>query len=382
MLARSARSTNCDAWRAGFEVGEVLAPGNPEVVLLFCSVHYEENFPDLLEGLSEGLGQPDPRVFGCSGDAVFESDFLMPLGIAALGLNGEAAVKWAVAAVPDAGTGREAAVRCGRELAEALGGEPDLAFVLADSTHADGAQVVEGAREALACPLLGGLAGDDRRFRRSYLLARGRAWQDAVVMLGARGALDFALHSASGFRPVGEVAQVEESEGNEVRRIGGHTAQGFLQEQLGKTPGEGDLGVTPLALNPAGGHFLLRTAASLDLDTGTFRAFGAVPQGAEVQACAGTAEEVLEGARQVVDRTRAACPHPAAALVISCAGRRWLLGDRFAEEARSLRQGLGGEVPLVGFCSLGEIGPFREEPGGHSPPHFHNATVVLGLFGG
>lgn len=379
MQALTAFSVQCDPWRSGFDVGKRLAPGAPEVVLLFTSIHYESDFPALLEGLREGLGVGVP-VVGCTGDGVFQEQALGFLGVSALGLSTGGAVRWAVEVVPEAGDGREAAEHCARKVAEELGGPPDLAFLFADGVRADGARVVEGAAQVLSCPLLGGLAADDRQFRRSFVFAHGRAWQDAVAILGARGPLRVSVHAASGFRPVGAAGLVEDAEGKEVRRIGGLSAQGFLREQLGKAPGEVDLGIVSLALNTPGGHFLLRTPAGVDAETGALRAFGAVPQGSHVRACSGGVDEVLGSVADVLDRTGSSAFRPAAAVAVSCAGRRWLLGERYEEEIQRLRAGLGRETPLVGFLSFGEIGPFREGEA-YSPAHFHNETLVLGLLG-
>lgn len=380
MKSSAACSVHCDPWKAGFEVGERLAPDAPEVIFLFCSIHYEADFPSLFEGLREGLGGTAPIVFGCTGDGVFDGGTMTHVGVTAMGLASAGQVRWSLHVMPEAGDGGDAAQRCATNVAADLGGPPDLAFLVADGTRADGARLVEGATAVLTCPLLGGLAGDDRQFRRSYVFANGRAWTDAVAILGARGKVRFAMHAASGFRPLGDTGQVDDSEGNEVRRIDGKTAQGFLREQLGKAPGEADFGVVPLAIKAAGGHYLLRTPAGVDSGTGAVRAFGAVPQGSEVRVCAGSLDDVLAGVDEVLDRTDTARVRPDAVLVVSCAGRKWLLGDRYGEEVERLRAHLGRDVPMVGFLSFGEIGPFREN-GGHSPSHFHNATVVMGVLG-
>lgn len=380
MKSSTASSVHCDPWRAGYEVGQGLALGAPEVVLLFCSIHYEADFPALFEGLGEGLAPCQPQIFGCTGDGVFD-DQVRPVGISALGLSSEGAVRWAVDVMPEAGEGGEAAARCAESVARALEGPPDLAFLVADGTRADGARLVEAAARSLSCPIVGGLAGDDRQFRRSFVFAGGRAWPDAVAILAGRGPLRLAVHAASGFRPLGAAGQVEDSEGSEVRRIGGQTAQEFLRNQLGKSAGESDLGIVPLAIEASGGHHLLRTPAAVDPESGAFRAFGAVPRGSEVRVCAGSAGDVLAGVDEVLERTGVDAFHPVAAVAVSCAGRKWLLGDRYGEEVRRLRERLGATTPLAGFLSFGEIGPFLESGGAQSPSHFHNATVVLALIG-
>ena len=72
----------------------------------------------------------------------------------------------------------------------------------------------------------------------------------------------------------------------------------------------------------------------------------------------------------------------AAAVVISCAGRKWLLEDRGEEEVEQVLAALGQRIPLVGFPSFGEIGPFRKPDGAYTETFFHNVTFVICSIGG
>jgi hypothetical protein len=72
---------------------------------------------------------------------------------------------------------------------------------------------------------------------------------------------------------------------------------------------------------------------------------------------------------------------PDFALSVTCAGRRWLFGQSYDLAVRELGTRLAG-LPMVGFLSFGEIGPFMEHDGSMSPSYYHNTTLVLGAFGG
>lgn len=69
-------------------------------------------------------------------------------------------------------------------------------------------------------------------------------------------------------------------------------------------------------------------------------------------------------------------------MVISCAGRKWLLEDRANEEVEQVLATLGQRIPLVGFPSFGEISPFRKPDGTYSDTFFHNVTFVICAIGG
>ena len=73
---------------------------------------------------------------------------------------------------------------------------------------------------------------------------------------------------------------------------------------------------------------------------------------------------------------------PAAAIVISCAGRKWLLDDSGTKELETFFGAVGEKLPLVGFPSFGEIAPFRRPEGSYTPTCFHNVTFVVCLLGG
>jgi len=380
MRAGTAYSIHCEPWRAGFEVGRALAGLAPEVVLLFATINYESDFPALLDGLEEGLGNPGSLVFGCTGDSVMEAGQIFNVGVTGLGLTAQGDLRWSLRVEPEARDGRKAATACAHRVIQDLGGTPDLAFVLADGLRSDGGAIAEALNQVLACPFLGGLAADDRRFERTFVFAEGRAWPEAVAVLAARGPVRSAIHSASGIHPLEGVGVVDRCEGGEVLRIDGGTAQDFLRARLGKAASEVDLGSLPLAVKVPGDHFVLRSPWKVDVRTGALRVFGSLAPGTEVRACHVNPEMASEGVHQCLERIERIDFQPDFALAVSCAGRRWLFGDRYDEAVRVLGRGTAG-VPSVGFLSFGEIGPFLESTTRVGPAWFHNLTLVLGVFG-
>ncbi len=380
MRAGTAFSIHCEPWRAGFEVGQKLAWLSPEVVLVFSTINYESDFPALLDGLAEGLGNLGTLVFGCTGDCVMEAGQIFNVGVTGLGLTSQGALRWSVQVEPEAADGRVAATRCARRAIQDLGGQPDLAFVLADGLRSDGEGIADALNEGLACPFLGGLAADDRRFERTFVFAEGRAWPEAVALLAARGPVRSGIHAASGIRPLEGVGIVDRCEGGEVMRIDGGTAQDFLRARLGKAASEVDQGSLPLAVQVPGGHFVLRAPWKVDVRTGALRVFGGLAPGTEVRACRVDPECASEGVRECIERFGSVDFRPAFALAVSCAGRRWLFGDRYDQAVRDLGRATAG-LPSVGFLSFGEIGPFLDSANQVGPAWFHNLTLVLGVFG-
>lgn len=385
MRVKSTSSVQGDAYRAGAEIGDALRDIEPEVVLLFASMSYSQEFSDLFGGLFDALGNESQVVFGGTGDGIYETSRTAHYGVCALGLNSGGLVRWVAEVETGVAADAAGAARaCARRAAEALGGEPDFALVLADGLKADGSGIARGIGSVLSIPFFGGLTGDDRQFTRTRILVNGQAVEDAVALLAGRGPLKFSLHAASGWTPVGEFAEVEEGSGNTVLRIGGRSPQEFVKEQIGQPLGAVDLGVVSLAAFEPGeaDHFVLRSPSHFDPATGSISTFGRIETGTRVRVCTSTREEVIAAVDQALEGARDPSFPVAAAIVISCAGRKWLLDDRGDAELGRLFSYLERKIPLVGFPSFGEIGPFRRPDGTYTPVFFHNVTFVVCFLGG
>ena len=385
MRALSASSTTTDGYRAGCELGEGLLAVSPEVVVLFASVDYESRLPDLHDGLYDTLGRRDMILFGGSADGILETTRAAAHhGVAALGLNAEGRLRWTTTVETGvAADSRGAAQRCAQRAVDQPGPPAAFAFILADGVKADGQEIVTGAAGVLDVPLFGGLTADDRKFTRSFTCVNGAVYHDAVAILLAQGEASFALHAASGWTPTGQPGRVDASAGNAVQRIAGVSPQSFIRAQLGKSLGEVDLGIVPLATchedDPT--HFALRTFSHVDDQTGAITTFGSIPAGSTVRVCTASREDVLRGVDDAVAGVRDAVRNPVAALVISCAGRKWVMDDAWPEEVERLFAAMGRRFPLVGFPSFGEIGPFRKADGSYTSTRFHNVTYVVCLLG-
>ena len=382
MRVKSALTQRVQPYRAGMELAAELSEIKPELVLVFTSIHYAADFATLHAGLMDGLPGAKPLVVGCTGDGVYESDRLANHGISALAVNSEGAVRWQ-AALRRGIFGDVASVA--ESCARAAGGtDASFALVFAEGTKGNGGAVLDGMKRVLACPFAGGMAGDDRRLEHSWVYLNGEAAEEAMVALTAHGDFRFALHTASGWNPVGDEGVVESSTANVVERIGGMSAMEFYREQIGAVPGEMDIGLIPLAEYPSGcdGNPILHTIVNMNAMTGDITVLGAIPRGTFVRVCQATREDVLNGVDGAMAGVQQAGIEPAGMLMVSCAGRRWILGERWREEVSRIHALLGTTIPLAGFPSFGEVGPFRKTADGlYTPSYLHSNSCVLWMIG-
>jgi len=384
MIYKSASTRILDAYQAGSVIGESLKSAVPEVVLLFSSVSLECDYPVFFDGLTDGLDNRNVIVFGGTGDGVYESSLVSHYGICALGISSEGALKWSTAF--ESGVGADsftAACRCAASARVKLEDEPDWAFILADGITADGSAIVSGVLEQFPFPFFGGLTGDDRKFARSRIFLNDTVLQDSVAILAASGGMPFLSHSSSGFVPMGTPGIVDKSHGRSIQQICGQTPHDFIKAQIGTPLAEADFGILALAahIDQSQDHLLLRVLLDFDKETGEITNFGSTPSGATIRVCTANSEQLLQAVSEGITTLLNTGFVPTAAIVISCVGRKWQMGSCGEEEVRIIQKAIGQNIPLVGFPSFGEIGPFLDPEGTHTNSHFHNATCVICLLG-
>ena len=195
---------------------------------------------------------------------------------------------------------------------------------------------------------------------RCFVYAGGEVLEDAVVVLGAVGDLRCEIHVAGELAPVGRPGVVSQASGTRCWRSTASTPQEFFARQVGKPLSQADIGVAAMQVASVRepDQRCLRTILQVDAADGSVTLFGGVRPGEQVQLCYATPEGIVRDARAIGARLRETGFVPEAGLVISCAGRKFVLGHREDDhEVGAVREGCGRTFPLAGFPSFGEIGP-------------------------
>ena len=88
-----------------------------------------------------------------------------------------------------------------------------------------------------------------------------------------------------------------------------------------------------------------------------------------------TTDALIDGAEAAANAVVALTklPVPALAILVSCVGRKLVMGDRVDEEVEAVAAVLGKDVVRTGFYSYGEISPFAS--GGSCK--LHNRTMTI-----
>jgi hypothetical protein len=102
---------------------------------------------------------------------------------------------------------------------------------------------------------------------------------------------------------------------------------------------------------------------------------GDVPEGAQVQLMKANLDRLIDGAVGAAKTSHEAVGSvpPELAILISCVGRKMVLGQRIEEEVEGVREVLGPTPTMTGFYSYGEISPFTP----NATCELHNQTMTI-----
>lgn len=281
----------------------------------------------------------------------------------------------------DIGAASESAA-LGEKLAASFTGD-DLAgvFIVSDGARVNGSALVEGFRKILGphASINGGLAGDGDRFGETLVGYRGALAPGKVVAVGFFGSgLRLRTGSFGGWEVFGPMRKITKSDGNTLYQLDNKSAlelyKRYLGDEADKLPGSALF--YPLQVsNPANpADTVVRTILGIDETTGAMTFAGDMPEGWTAQLMVGETNGLIEGAGKA-GLAAAGGSADSFAMLVSCIGRRLLLGQRATEEVRAVVDALGG-IAHAGFYSYGEISP----NGFQGTCNLHNQTMTVTVF--
>lgn len=270
----------------------------------------------------------------------------------------------------------------GARLARALNPR-DLTHVLllAEAPPAvNGSELVRGMMENLPAgvAVTGGIAGDGARFGRACVVWDGAAGGGGAAVGFYGSHLKVGFSSRGGWDPFGPERLITRSRGNVLYELDGKSALELYKKYLGDHAGElpGAAVHYPLALRTAHGETgVVRTVLAVDEGEQSMTFAGDVPEGSYARLMMANFDRLIDGASAAAGVCREAMGAAPAelALLISCVGRKIVLGQRIEEEVEAVREVLGPGPAFGGFYSYGEIAPFA----GGARCELHNETMTI-----
>jgi hypothetical protein len=254
-------------------------------------------------------------------------------------------------------------------------------LILSDGGLVNGSELVKGIHSVVPShvPITGGLAGDGANFDYTLVGLNEAPKQGRILAIGFYGnSLRIAHGSFGGWEPFGLEKTVTKSSANELFEINGKNALGVYKEYLGKYASElpGSALLFPLSIRIKDGEeYLVRTILSIDNERESMIFAGDLPVGSKVRFMKANIDRLVDAASIAANTSLTSFDEiePEVALLISCVGRKLVLGSRVDEEVEAVAEVFGKDTVLGGYYSYGEISPLRK--GGAC--ELHNQTMTI-----
>ena len=237
-------------------------------------------------------------------------------------------------------------------------------------------ELILQTREAV--PIFGGLAGDEYNFEKTIVGLNSDASAGKIVAIGFYGDnIHFGFASEGGWSDFGPEREVTYSEKNVLYKIGERFALDLYKEYLGKYAEElpGSSLYFPLSMKEnATSEPVVRTILSIDEEKKSMTFAGDIPIGSKVRLMKGNFDKLIDAsynAASLIHNNQS--NKPELALLVSCVGRKIVLGDRIEEEIEVVREVFGDNMLICGFYSYGEISPTLNKVA----CELHNQTMTI-----
>ncbi len=332
-----------------------------------------------LVGCSTG-GQIQPSSFAGTSNAVGIDE----TGIAAVAVRFAATrLRVATQVITDASASRFYGESLGRKL---LDDDLVAVYVLSDGLQVNGSDLVRGLTSAVgrSVRISGGLAGDGARFQETRVGADSPPRPMTIAAIGFYGsAVRFGYGCGGGWDTFGVSRRITRSSGNELFELDGKPALDLYERYLGEEadglPGTGLLYPLKVWHPEFPSHEVVRAVLAINRQTRSMTFAGDVPQGSRAQLMRGEFDSLAAGGAEAA--RQAAMPQSgngvegAVALLVSCIGRKLLMGQRIEDEIRAVVENLPAGVVHAGFYSYGEIAPHATS----DVCGLHNQTMTVTL---
>jgi hypothetical protein len=370
-------------WRTPHDIGaglDEVAAIQPDLVFVFASTSYLEE-PSALAAIRAAV--PGATVVGCSTAGEICGQGVEDASCVVTAIRFER-TPWRVVTepLPAMGRSREVGISLGAQLAS-----PELrcVIILAPGLEINGSALVDGLTEALGpnLPIVGGLAGDEGRFQQTWTVGPAGVRGDHVVAIGLYGdALQLGYGSFGGWLPFGPARKVTRCDNNLLFELDGEPALEVYKRYLGEyasgLPASGLLFPFAMLDGDQDESGLIRTILGVDEVTGSLTLAGEIFEGGYLKLMHASTDRLVSGAeRAAMSAIRQDASPFQFALLVSCVGRKLIMGTRTEEEVEAVRDVFGESPVLAGFYSNGEICPFEPVVA----CRLHNQTMTVAAFG-
>ena len=363
----------------GTEFAELtaLGRGKPDLVWVFGAAGILAD-PRLLPAL--GAAFPGIELVGCSTAGEIGSGGVTDHGLVVTAVRFDhPGFQVAVTDLHSMQDSAEAGRRLARQLDAA--GLHDV-VVYGQGVDINGSALIAGFQSVLptGVTLAGGLAGDGGAFKGTWTVSRHAISPRQIVAIGFHDPRTQLHHGTfHGWKPFGPARKVTRSTGNILAELDGQPALDIYKRYLGEyakgLPASGLLFPFEMLGEDQSAVGLIRTILGIDEANGTLILAGDVVENGYLRLMHASTESLVEGAEIAAERARAKLSDlgESLALLVSCVGRKLVMGARVDEEVEAVAEVFGKHATVTGFYSYGEISPVLSG----TDCKLHNQTMTI-----
>jgi hypothetical protein len=256
-------------------------------------------------------------------------------------------------------------------------------FLISDGLAVNGSALVDGFYTVLPenISITGGLAGDGALFQSTLVGLDEAPKPNNVVAVGLYGEnITIGFGSIGGWEAFGPERVVTKSVENVLYELDGKPALALYKTYLGEKAAElpASALLFPLSIKneSAVNQALVRTILTIDEKNQSMTFAGDIPQGCTVRLMKTNFDKLVSGAEEATEISQEILAMKAElAILVSCVGRKLVLGQRIEEEIEAVRAAIGDETTIAGFYSYGELAPYMK----FKPCLLHNQTMTVTL---
>lgn len=253
-------------------------------------------------------------------------------------------------------------------------------LILSEGSFVNGTELINELikQTDASVPIFGGLAGDEYSFEKTIVGLNAEPEQGKIVAIGFYGDnVLFGFGSEGGWSDFGPEREVTSSDKNVLYKIGDKLALDLYKEYLGKYAEElpGSSLYFPLSMKETtDSKPIVRTILAIDEEKKSMTFAGNIPEGSFVRFMKGNLDKLIDASYDAASKIAIRkSTNPQFALMVSCVGRKIVLGNRIEEEIEVVKDLLNQNTIIGGFYSYGEISPTLE----NVSCELHNQTMTI-----
>lgn len=249
----------------------------------------------------------------------------------------------------------------------------------------NGSALIAGLAEKLGTgvTITGGLAGDNAAFTETWVMDASGVHNDQLTCVGLYGqALSLGHGSFGGWSPFGPARKVTRCANNVLFELDGEPALGVYKRYLGEhakdLPASGLLFPFAMLGSDHSEAGLIRTILAVNEVDGSLTLAGDIDPDGYLRLMHASTDALVDGAEAAAQAAKTMFDGDGhgLALLVSCVGRKLVMGGRVDEEVEAVGHVFGQGAVLAGFYSNGEISPFT----GEVACKLHNQTMTITYF--